>query len=152
VPADARVAWVEVRAVGIRTRVVPQGLSPDGTITPPQGTAIWFTGYGRVMPGRVGTAVVAGHVVAYGRPDVFAHLPDVRPGARVRVGYRDGAVLDLTVVRTKVVDKAHLSSDPDVWGSGVRTRRVVLITCDDALGFRADGHRVANFVAVAEPA
>ena len=37
-----------------------------------------------------------------------------------------------------------------VWGRNDDTRRIVLITCDDRLGFREDGHRTANFVAVAE--
>jgi hypothetical protein len=151
-PSDSdSVAWIEVGGVGIRTAVDPRGLSADGTISPPKGTVMWFTGYDRVMPGLVGTSVVAGHVAVDGSPDVFAPLPGVRPGTKVRVGYHDGDVLDLTVVRTEVLAKDELQTDPDVWGANSTTRRVVLITCDDAYGFRSDGHRVANFVAVAEP-
>ena len=150
-PSDSdSVAWIEVGEVGIHTAVDPRGLSADGTISPPKGTVMWFTGYDRVMPGLVGTSVVAGHVAVDGSPDVFAPLPGVRPGTKVRVGYRDGDVLDLTVVRTEVLAKDELQTDPDVWGANSTTRRVVLITCDDAYGFRSDGHRVANFVAVAE--
>lgn len=145
------VAWVEIRSVGIRSRLTPDGLSDNGTISPPAGQAIWFTGYGRVMPGLVGTSVIAGHIEADGRPDVFASLPSVKDGARVRVGFADGKVLSLTVVRTEVVDKNRLQTDPDVWGENHTSRRVALITCDDAYGFRSDGHRVANFVAIATP-
>jgi LPXTG-site transpeptidase (sortase) family protein len=145
-----QVAFIEVGSVGIRTAVDARGLSADGTISPPRGTVMWFRGYGRVMPGLVGTSVVAGHVAIDGSPDVFAHLPEVRTGQRVRVGYKDGEVLDLRVVRTKIVDKSALQTDADVWGANSSSRRVVLITCDDAYGFRSDGHRVANFVAVAE--
>ena len=145
-----QVAFIEVGSVGIRTAVDARGLSADGTISPPKGTVMWFRGYGRVMPGLVGTSVVAGHVAIDGSPDVFAHLPEVRTGQRVRVGYKDGEVLDLRVVRTKIVDKSALQTDADVWGANSSSRRVVLITCDDAYGFRSDGHRVANFVAVAE--
>ena len=147
-----RVAWIAVPAVDIRTALGPGGLSDEGTISPPAGQVMWFDGYGRVMPGLVGTSVVAGHVEADGRPDVFSRLPELRTGQRVRVGYRNGDVLDMKVVRTEVLDKGRLQHDPDVWGSNVSTRRVALITCDDALGFRSDGHRVANFVAIAEPA
>jgi sortase (surface protein transpeptidase) len=147
-----RVAWIAVPAVGIRTALGPGGLSEDGTISPPAGHVMWFTGHGRVMPGLVGTSVVAGHVEADGRPDVFSRLPELRTGQRVRVGYKDGDVLDMKVVRAEVVDKGRLQHDPDVWGSNDSTRRVALITCDDALGFRSDGHRVANFVAIAERA
>jgi len=148
--ASDRVAWIEVGAVGIRTPVMPRGLSADGTISPPRGTVMWFTESGRVMPGLVGTSVVAGHVAYDDVPDVFSTLPELRTGEKVRVGYEDGDVLVLTVTRTGIVDKNGLQTDQDVWGANSTTRRVVLITCDDALGFRSDGHRVANFVAVAE--
>ena len=139
-----------MQSVGIHTAVDPRGLSANGTISPPKGTVMWFTGYGRVMPGLVGTSVVAGHVAVDGSPDVFYRLPEVRTGQRVRVGYRDGDVLDFEVVHTEIVDKNELQTDPDVWGANSSSRRVVLITCDDAYGFRSDGHRVANFIAVAE--
>jgi hypothetical protein len=148
--ASDRVAWIEVGAVGIHTAVTPRGLSSSGTISPPRGTVMWFTESGRVMPGLVGTSVVAGHVAYDDVPDVFSTLPELRTGEKVRVGYEDGDVLVLTVTRTGIVDKKGLQTDQDVWGANSTTRRVVLITCDDALGFRSDGHRVANFVAVAE--
>ncbi|WP_427815480.1 class F sortase [Janibacter sp. G1551] len=153
-PSDAseRVSFVEVPSVGIRITVAPGGLSADGTISPPAGTAIWFTGYQRVLPGLVGTSVVAAHVEANGAPDLFARLPELREGAEVRIGYADGDVLELRVVRTRLADKVQIQRDADVWGANGSVRRVALITCDDALGQRADGHNVANFVAIAEPA
>lgn len=150
--STSRAVWIALPSLGIRSRLHPDGLSANGTISPPAGHVIWFTGYGRVMPGRVGTSVVAGHVVADGKPDVFNRLPDLARGSTVRVGYADGAVLTMKVVRTAIVNKTQLQRDPDVWGNNGTTRRIALITCDDAMGFRSDGHRVANFVAIAEPA
>jgi LPXTG-site transpeptidase (sortase) family protein len=87
--------------------------------------------------------------MAYGKADVFADLPTVRVGDAVVV--RSGSVNRTYVVkRTAVVKKVSLTRDPDVWGQNSSKRRIVLITCDDELGFRSDGHRVANYVVVAE--
>jgi LPXTG-site transpeptidase (sortase) family protein len=106
-------------------------------------------GYGRVKPGTVGTAVVAGHVVASGHEDVFADLSSVRVGNTVVV--KSGTTTRTYVVkRAEVVKKVALTHDVDVWGQNTATRRIVLITCDDDLGYRSDGHRVANYVVVAD--
>lgn len=147
---DDEVLWVRIGNVDIAEDVVPQGLSEEGTIDPAAGEVIWFTGYDRVAPGQVGTAVVAGHVSYGDRPDAFADLADVAVGDRVEVGYTGGEVLDLEVVSTDLVDKAELRHSRDVWGANDDVRRVAVITCDDAFGLRDDGHRAANFVAVAE--
>ncbi len=148
-PGDS-VAWVSLTSASIHHPVIPQGLSAGGTVSPPQGQVIWFTGYRRVEPGHLGTAVIAGHVSYRGVPDVFADLHRVQPGDLVRVGYRDGTVMKLPVKRTEIVDKGELQYSATVWGENGSTRRVVLITCDDTYGYRPDGHRAANYVVVAE--
>lgn len=148
-PGD-QVAWVSLAAAGVNDPVSPQGLSSNGTVSPPQGQVIWFTGYARVEPGHVGTAVIAAHVSYRGTPDAFAELYRTEPGDVVRVGYRDGTVLEIPVRRTEIVDKGELQYSTTVWGQNSSTRRVVLITCDDTYGYRPDGHRAANFVVVAE--
>ncbi|NLX00091.1 MAG: hypothetical protein GXY39_10350, partial [Actinomycetales bacterium] len=56
------------------------------------------------------------------------------------------------VVRAGVVDKDDLTTDQTVWGVNTSVRRLAIVTCDDAYGFRGDGHRVANYVVIAEPA
>ncbi|HLS43899.1 MAG TPA: class F sortase [Ornithinicoccus sp.] len=121
-----------------------------GTINPARGEVIWFTGYDRVSPGQLGTAVIARHVTYGGVSDAFANLVSVDVGDSVTIDYADGTSVTADVVDTKLVAKEELSHDPAVWGSNSESRRVVLITCDDALGQRADGHQVANFVVVAE--
>ena len=110
---------------------------------------MWVRGYGRVKPGNVGTAVVAGHLVASGRDDVFADLSSVHVGNTVLI--RAGATTRTYVVRrAAVVTKVALTHDADVWGQNTSKRRIVLITCDADLGYRSDGHRVANYVVVAD--
>lgn len=111
---------------------------------------MWFSGHGRVAPGAVGTSVIAGHVAVGGRPDVFADLSDVRVGDRVELTGTDGATRTFRVVRAGVVDKNELTVDQTVWGGNSSVRRLAIVTCDDAFGFRGDGHRVANYVVIAE--
>jgi LPXTG-site transpeptidase (sortase) family protein len=123
-----------------------------GRINPPAGTVMWFNGQGRVAPGEVGTSVIAGHVASGGRPDVFGKLSRVRVGDRVEVTGTDGVARSFRVVRAGVVDKRDLTTDYSVWGPNSSVRRLAIITCDDAFGFRGDGHRVANYVVIAEPA
>lgn len=160
-PADARDAGLAdvddgaeaislaIPAVGLRTPLEAQGLR-GGVVNPRPGQVIWFTGYERVRPGATGTSVLAGHVVSGGAPDRFAALEQLEVGDGVVLGYPSGTEVRFEVTSTDIVDKQELTSDPSVWGRNDDTRRIVLITCDDRLGFREDGHRTANFVAVAE--
>ncbi|MBA4085760.1 MAG: hypothetical protein C0493_12660 [Kytococcus sp.] len=149
--ADAETAAtsLSIPAVGLSTRIEPQGLR-GGKVNPSPGEVIWFTGYDRVQPGAKGTTVIAGHVISSGRPDAFAALEQLAKGDGVVLGYPGGARLRFEVTSTRIVDKEALTTSEDVWGTNPDTRRIVLITCDDQLGFREDGHRRANFVAVAE--
>jgi sortase (surface protein transpeptidase) len=152
-PATPVVTGVDLRipGIGLRASLHAEGLR-DGKINPPAGTVMWFTGLDRVAPGGVGTSVIAGHVVAGGRPDVFADLAEVGVGDEVQIVGTDGDVERFRVVRAGVVDKDELTVDQSVWGGNTSVRRLAIITCDDAYGFRGDGHRVANYVVIAEPA
>lgn len=136
--------------IGLDAGLHAEGLR-DGKINPPAGTVMWFTGFDRVAPGEVGTSVIAGHVVAGGRADVFNGLSEVAVGDEVQIVGDDG-VETFRVVRAGVVDKDELTVDQTVWGANSAVRRLAIITCDDAFGFRTDGHRVANYVVIAEPA
>lgn len=143
---------LEIPVADVATPLVTNGLGPNGTIDPEPGTVMSFDGYGRVRPGRVGTAVLAGHVVAGGEPDVFAQLADLEADDLVTITGDDGTSMDFRVVSTRTADKDAVSRDQDVWGPNDTVPRLAIITCDDTLGFRDDGHRVANYVAIAEPA
>jgi LPXTG-site transpeptidase (sortase) family protein len=122
----------------------------NGVVNPPSGTLAWITGYGRVRPGEVGTAVIAGHVVNGRRADVFYDLQSIRRGDKVTVFDAAGKGVVYTVTATRVATKLAVSRDAAVWGANRSVKRIALITCDDDDGFRADGHRVSNFVAIAE--
>ena len=143
-------AWVEIDAVGVRHDLVAQGLTAEGTINPAEDEVIWFTGSDRAVPGLPGTAVIAGHVDYYSEPDAFATLSGVKVGDEVLIGQADGDLLRLTVRETATMSKEDLRTSDLVWSDQQDRKLVALITCDDALGRRADGHRAANFVALAE--
>ena len=125
------------------------GLSSDGTIDPEPGSIMWFQGFERVRPGRVGTAVIAGHVASGSRRDVFANLADVDVGDKVQIVDK-GKILTYRVTRASAINKYEVTTDAAVWGQNTSRSRLAIITCDDAFGFRGDGHRVANFVVIAD--
>lgn len=144
-------AWVTVESAGVESQPIgPEGLTPQGTINPAQGELIWYPGSGRVVPGQVGTAVLAAHITYFGEPDVFHDLGEVAPGDVVTIGYGNGDVREFVVSRTQQVSKEGLQRVPEVWGTQDDVARIALITCDESLGQRADGHARANFVAIAE--
>lgn len=140
-----------VPAAAVEEGLHPSGLSDDGALSPDRGQLVWYTGHDRVRPGDPGTAVVAGHVSYRGDPDVFASLGTVTVGDEVQL-HDESSVTGWVVTDVDVVDKADLRHDPRVWDDQDDVARLVLVTCDDELGFRPDGHRVANLVVVAEPA
>lgn len=144
-------AWVSVPAAAVDQQPIDaQGLTAQGTVDPDQGEAIWYSGSGRAVPGQVGTAVIAAHMIYYDEPDVFHDLGEVTEGDIVTVGYVNGTTRDFVVTATQQVSKEGLQTAPAVWGDQHDVARLALITCDDSLGERADGHRRANFVAIAE--
>lgn len=74
-------------SVGASGAVLAVGITAAGTMDAPMGPlgapvweeAFWYRGGG--VPGDAGTATVAGHVDdVRGRPALFAHLRDLRPG------------------------------------------------------------------------
>jgi LPXTG-site transpeptidase (sortase) family protein len=140
---------IRIPEIGLDHVMHGEGISSNGTIDPEPGTVMWFEGFERVRPGAVGTAVIAGHVSTGDTRDVFADLADVDVGDTVQI-WNDGASIGYRVVRASAINKDEVTSDPAVWGSKVSGSRLAIITCDDAFGFRGDGHRVANYVLIAE--
>ena len=140
---------LRIPGIALDAELHAEGLR-GGRINPPAGTVMWYTGHDRVAPGEIGTAVIAGHVVAHGRPDRFADLAKVKVGDVVELTDADSNPQPYSVVRAEVVDKDALTTDGWVWGDNTSVERLAIVTCDDAYGFRGDGHRVANFVVIAE--
>ena len=140
---------LSIPAIALDHRMYGGGVSSEGTIDPEPGSIMWFQGFERVRPGRVGTAVIAGHVATGSRRDVFANLADVDVGDKVQVVDK-GKTMTYRVTRASAINKYDVTSDEAVWGPNTSRSRLAIITCDDAFGFRGDGHRVANFVVIAD--
>lgn len=144
-------SWVSLESAGLdQEPITPEGLTPQGTIDPEPGDAIWHVGSDRVVPGQPGTAVIAGHVVYDDEPDVFYNLPEVSEGDIVTIGYGNGETRDFVITERQQMSKEGLQRAPSVWGNQDDVARIAFITCDDSLGQRSDGHARANFVAIAE--
>lgn len=153
VPAtDTTPVRLDIASAGISLPLHGAGLDEDGEIDPPQGEVMWYTGHDRVTPGDLGTAVIAGHVSYHSEPDTFAELASVREGDQVRLTLGTGETVVADIVSTHLVDKDELQGSDLVWGDQKTTRRIAIVTCDEALGIGEDGHRKANFVAIAEVA
>lgn len=150
-PSQAEGATLTIETIGLRTTLSGQGLR-NGEIDPDPGQVIWFTGNGRVEPGREGVTVLAAHVANGPEPDVFARLGELEVGDRIDAAGSEGTLGAYTVTRTYTATKEQLRADPTVWGELEQGHRIVLVTCDDVDGFAEDGHRVSNLVVVATPA
>jgi hypothetical protein len=141
---------IKISSIGLERRLHGMGVSSDGTINPPKGKVIWFQGFGRVRPGAIGTAVIAGHVTKGGEPDTFYRLSRVDVGDRIQIIEADGKTKTYKVTRASAIDKTKVTTDAAVWGTNTSRSRLAIITCDDAFGYRSDGHRKANFVVIAD--
>jgi LPXTG-site transpeptidase (sortase) family protein len=146
---SGQVLRIRIPDIGLDLPMRAGGLSSNGTIDPDPGTVMWFQGHDRVRPGSVGTAVIAAHVATGQRADVFADLADVEVGDTVEV-LEDGRPVTYRVARASAIDKLEVTTDQTVWGANDSRTRLAIITCDDAYGLRGDGHRVANFVVIAD--
>jgi len=128
-PPTARLTPVRISipAIGVDATLVKLGLTTTGALAVPTTamTAGWYTG--SPVPGRVGPAVIAGHVHWSGIPAVFSHLADLAPGDRIVVLRSDSTTATFTVDRVATYAKTRFPTAL-VYGSldhpGLR-----LITC-----------------------
>jgi sortase (surface protein transpeptidase) len=128
-PPAARLTPVRIRvpAIGVDAPLVRLGLTSAGALAVPTKamTAGWYTG--SPVPGRVGPAVIAGHVHWSGTPAVFAHLADLRPGERILVTRSDASTATFTVDRVATYAKTRFPTAL-VYGS-LDVAGLRLITC-----------------------
>lgn len=125
---------IDVPATGLSEPLQVAGLEDTG-LEPPAGKAAWFTGLDRVVPGELGTAVVAAQA---GEGGAFAELTTVDEGDRVVITFADGVTLVLDVVATSLIDDDELHDSHLIWGVQHETRRVAVVTPDEVPG--QDGH------------
>lgn len=124
VPVELRIPSLRISApvlgVGLNAKSVMD--TPTGSANDPVWRKVfWYRGGG--IPGDATTATIAGHVDdVLGRPAIFAHLNDLRPGDRIvvhdtRTDLDVEFVVTATVVYTlkQTLDHAVLSR---IYGSG----------------------------------
>jgi sortase (surface protein transpeptidase) len=118
---------IRVPAIGVDAPLVRLGLTSTGALGVPSRamTAGWYTG--SPVPGRVGPAVIAGHIHWNGIPAVFAHLAEVGPGDRIIVSRSDGTTATFAVDRVATYAKARFPTAL-VYGS-LDVAGLRLITC-----------------------
>jgi hypothetical protein len=128
-PPVARLTPVRIRvpAIGVDAPLVRLGLTSAGTLAIPTKamTAGWYTG--SPVPGRVGPAVIAGHVHWSGIPAVFAHLAGLTRGDLIVVTRSDASTATFAVDRVATYPKTRFPTAL-VYGS-LDVAGLRLITC-----------------------
>jgi hypothetical protein len=118
---------IVIPAIGVDADVIDLGLQDDGTMEVPSDFAQtgWFDRGPR--PGRVGPAVIAGHVDDRSGPAVFYDLAELRPGDLIEVHDADGVVVTFAVRETQQHPKDAFPTEA-VYG-GTAGAELRLITC-----------------------
>jgi LPXTG-site transpeptidase (sortase) family protein len=128
-PPGARLTPVRIRvpAIDVDAPLVRLGLTSAGALAVPAKamTAGWYSG--SPVPGRVGPAVIAGHVHWSGIPAVFAHLAELTTGDRIIVTRSDASTATFTVDRVATYPKTRFPTAL-VYGS-LDVAGLRLITC-----------------------
>jgi hypothetical protein len=118
---------IVIPAIGVDADVIDLGLEPDGSMEVPTDFAQtgWFDRGPK--PGRVGPAVIAGHVDDRSGPAVFFDLVELEPGDEIEVHGADGEVVTFAVRRTEQHRKDDFPTEA-VYG-GTPGPELRLITC-----------------------
>ena len=121
---------VDIPAIGVHSRLLHLGVSPDGAIQVPSLTtqvqeAAWYR-YS-VTPGQIGVSLIEGHVDSYLGPAVFFRLGALRPGDTVRVALADGVTAIFRVTGVREYAKSRFPAKAIYGAPGYAALR--LITC-----------------------
>lgn len=137
---------LSIPAIGVRARIIPLGLKPDGTSeTPSNATDTgWFAP--GPEPGEKGAAVVMGHVDSYTGPGVFFRLRALRRGDRIAIALADRRTLRFVVTGAKQTPKSNFPKKLVFARTDRPTLR--LVTCGGAFD-RTTGHYVDNYIVFA---
>jgi sortase (surface protein transpeptidase) len=139
----SRPVRLTIPAISIDTSVGTLGLQPDHQIMVPTSTHVvdWYID--GPTPGRIGSAVILGHVDSFRGPGTFFYLKLLKAGNTITVKLADGTVTHFVV--TRVMEYAK-TSFPDrlVYGShGFRS--LELVTCGGVFDHDT-GHYESNIV------
>ena len=119
-PVDVQLV-LQIPSLEVNAPVLGVGLTAENVMDAPAGliddpnwhAAFWYRGSG--IPGASGTATIAGHVDdPLGRPEIFAHLEQLRPGDLIII-HDNNTTNDIRfVVNLVKVYSLQQSSDPAV--------------------------------------
>lgn len=117
---------IVIPAIGVDADVIDLGLQPDGSMEVPEDFAQtgWFDRGPK--PGRVGPAVIAGHVDDRSGPAVFFRLAELEPGDRIEV-HGEGETVIFEVRETQQHPKDDFPTEAVY--SGTPGPELRLITC-----------------------
>jgi sortase (surface protein transpeptidase) len=143
IPTSRPVA-LEIPSLGAHTSVGELGLQPDGQVEVPTTTRVvgWYR-YG-VTPGKVGSAVILGHVDSYLGPGVFFNLKTLKAGDSLDLTLADGVRARFVVYEVVQYLKTAFP-DRLVYGAHGASRSLQLVTCGGVFD-RATGHYLSNVV------
>lgn len=143
----ARPTQLIVPAIGLRARILPIEVAPDGVLSPPVDVSEvgWWKRSAR--PGSLsGQTLVTGHTVHAGG-GVMNRLGDVRPGELIQIRTPQGTV-DYRATKVFVYTRAELAEHADqLFGQERKKNRLVLVTCTGWNGTEYD----ANIIVFADP-
>jgi len=161
--ADTPLPWaVEIPKLGVRSTLIPLGLTEARELEVPPVTDPMQAGYyagerrsevgDEVLPGQVGSAVIAGHVDGIvdgrkGQPGIFHRLHELTPGDEVLVEQADGNTLRFVVTAVQRYAKDAFPS-ARVYERNDKPR-LNLITCGGEFD-RSSGHYRDNVVVETE--
>jgi sortase (surface protein transpeptidase) len=146
----SRPVTISIPSIKVRSRVLPIGLAPDGTLAVPQpgpnlDRAAWYRD--SPTPGTPGPSIIEGHVDSQSGPSVFFELGAIRPGAKIRITRADGLRVDFTVSAVRDYLKSRFPTSV-VYGSKDLSRpELRLITCSNFDA--AIGHHIGDEVVFA---
>ena len=121
---------ITVDAMGVKARVVPIEVTPDGVLDPPGDVSLvgWWQRSAPIAA-RGGQTVLTGHSV-HGGGGVFDDLESLSRGDFIRT-FHDGALVRYRVRRVHVWSKAELAERAaEVFAQDRADGRLVLVTCE----------------------
>jgi hypothetical protein len=134
---------LQIPAIGMRTRLIRLGITPQGTLQVPSSPSVagWYTGSPR--PGEIGSSIIAGHIDSYLGPGVFFRLRELHPGNRIYVRQADGRSAVFQVTAVHQYPKAHFPA-ASVYGP-VPDAELHLITCGGTFDYATHSY-LSNIV------
>ena len=134
---------LQIPAIGVRTRLIRLGLTPQGTLQVPSSSSVagWYTGSPR--PGEIGSSIIAGHIDSHLGPGIFYRLRELHPGNRIYVRQADSRLAVFRVTAVYQYSKAHFPTAA-VYGA-VPDAELHLISCGGTFDYATHNY-LSNIV------